>query len=266
MNVTSTTWVAPYMHSAAGWNVDGPRRTRCPCCVRVAPELHRANCDVPATATSAKGTRMTTSVVVYRQAAFRPGLTGRSGQPDQKNTREDRSRRKSSIDHPPVNSTQAGCKRSWSRRTGFPPVTRRPRRIVRTLSGSSRAAGSNRPVCRMRCKSGCVVLDNTINRRGQARSATAFSRRCRARRRSLAVIHREPLLGIKGATRKCPNAGRDRGRQWVFAATRFYVERLTGRRRHHHLHETRSRGFGAPAGPVSRTASAAVKAPADSKG
>jgi integron integrase len=39
-------------------------------------------------------------------------------------------------------------------------------------------------------------------------------------------------------TRKYPNAGRDWGWQWVFSATRFYVERLTGQRRRHHLHES----------------------------
>src|SRR5205814_797968 len=39
-------------------------------------------------------------------------------------------------------------------------------------------------------------------------------------------------------TRKYPNAGRDWGWQWVFPATRMYVERLTGQRRRHHLHES----------------------------
>ena len=39
-------------------------------------------------------------------------------------------------------------------------------------------------------------------------------------------------------TRKYPNAGRDWGWQWVFPATRFYVEHLTGQRRRHHLHES----------------------------
>jgi integron integrase len=39
-------------------------------------------------------------------------------------------------------------------------------------------------------------------------------------------------------TRKYPNAGRDWGWQWVFPATRFYVEPLTGQRRRHHLHES----------------------------
>jgi integron integrase len=38
--------------------------------------------------------------------------------------------------------------------------------------------------------------------------------------------------------RKYPNAGREWGWQWVFAATRFYVERTTGQRRRHHLHES----------------------------
>jgi integron integrase len=38
--------------------------------------------------------------------------------------------------------------------------------------------------------------------------------------------------------RKYPNAGRDWGWQWVFPATRFYVDRGTGQRRRHHLHES----------------------------
>ncbi len=38
--------------------------------------------------------------------------------------------------------------------------------------------------------------------------------------------------------RKYPNAGRDWGWQWVFPATRIYVDRSTGQRRRHHLHET----------------------------
>jgi integron integrase len=39
-------------------------------------------------------------------------------------------------------------------------------------------------------------------------------------------------------TRKYPNAGRDWGWQWVFPATRFYMDRVTGQRRRHHLHES----------------------------
>ncbi len=39
-------------------------------------------------------------------------------------------------------------------------------------------------------------------------------------------------------TRKYPNAGRDWGWQWVFPATRMYVDRLTAQRRRHHLHES----------------------------
>jgi integron integrase len=38
--------------------------------------------------------------------------------------------------------------------------------------------------------------------------------------------------------RKYPTAGREWGWQWVFPATRFYVDRLTGQRRRHHLHES----------------------------
>jgi integron integrase len=38
--------------------------------------------------------------------------------------------------------------------------------------------------------------------------------------------------------RKYPQAGREIGWQWVFPATRTYVERDTGQRRRHHLHES----------------------------
>jgi len=38
--------------------------------------------------------------------------------------------------------------------------------------------------------------------------------------------------------RKYLNAGREWGWQWVFPATRFYVDRTTGQRRRHHLHES----------------------------
>jgi integron integrase len=37
---------------------------------------------------------------------------------------------------------------------------------------------------------------------------------------------------------KYPNAGRDWAWQWIFPATRTYVDRATGHRRRHHLHET----------------------------
>jgi len=38
--------------------------------------------------------------------------------------------------------------------------------------------------------------------------------------------------------RKYPNAGREWAWQWVFPATRIYVDRVTGHRRRHHLHES----------------------------
>jgi integron integrase len=39
-------------------------------------------------------------------------------------------------------------------------------------------------------------------------------------------------------SRKLPNAGREWPWQWVFPATRTYLEPATGQRRRHHLHET----------------------------
>jgi integrase len=38
--------------------------------------------------------------------------------------------------------------------------------------------------------------------------------------------------------RKYPNAGREWGWQWVFPATRLYIERVSGQQRRHHLHES----------------------------
>jgi site-specific recombinase XerD len=38
--------------------------------------------------------------------------------------------------------------------------------------------------------------------------------------------------------RKYPSAGRDWAWQWVFPATRIYVDQVTGQRRRHHLHES----------------------------
>src|SRR5262245_51393093 len=38
--------------------------------------------------------------------------------------------------------------------------------------------------------------------------------------------------------RKYPNAGREWAGQWLFPATRFSVDRATGQRRRHHLHES----------------------------
>lgn len=37
---------------------------------------------------------------------------------------------------------------------------------------------------------------------------------------------------------KYPNAGKEWGWQWVFPATSYYVDRVTGEKRRHHLHET----------------------------
>jgi integron integrase len=38
--------------------------------------------------------------------------------------------------------------------------------------------------------------------------------------------------------RKYPHAGREWAWQWLFPATRLYVDRVTGQRRRHHLHQT----------------------------
>jgi integron integrase len=46
-------------------------------------------------------------------------------------------------------------------------------------------------------------------------------------------------VALPGSLRlKYPNAGTEWGWQWVFPATRFYVDAETGERRRHHLHES----------------------------
>ncbi len=66
--------------------------------------------------------------------------------------------------------------------------------------------------------------------------------------RHLAVVRRQHEKDLtRGAewvalpgllARKYPNAGREWGWQWVFPATRQYVDRETGQKRRHHLHES----------------------------
>jgi site-specific recombinase XerC len=55
-------------------------------------------------------------------------------------------------------------------------------------------------------------------------------------------LGRSPLqvLVRTGLTGRSQRGGRTRTRTWyrVFPATRFYVDRLTGQRRRHHLHES----------------------------
>ena len=51
--------------------------------------------------------------------------------------------------------------------------------------------------------------------------------------------HNAGWVALPGALgRKYPTAGREWAWQWVFPATRVHVDRLTGQRRRHHLHET----------------------------
>ncbi len=59
-----------------------------------------------------------------------------------------------------------------------------------------------------------------------------------------AQLRRDLACGLRGAAlpnalgRKLPNADRELAWQWVFPASRPYVESDTGIRRRHHLHET----------------------------
>lgn len=58
-------------------------------------------------------------------------------------------------------------------------------------------------------------------------------------------------VALPGALRaKYPNAPREWAWQWVFPATRFYIDRETGERRRHHLHESVPQRAAKPAGPA----------------
>ena len=53
------------------------------------------------------------------------------------------------------------------------------------------------------------------------------------------LAHGAGWVELPGAlSRKYPNAGAEWRWQWVFPATRIYVDRGTGERRRHHLHES----------------------------
>lgn len=63
--------------------------------------------------------------------------------------------------------------------------------------------------------------------------------------RAVQALHAEDLarglgsVALPGALdRKYPNASTEWGWQWVFPATTHYVDRESGQRRRHHLHET----------------------------
>jgi integrase len=47
-----------------------------------------------------------------------------------------------------------------------------------------------------------------------------------------------PVAVPDALARKYPNSGRELGWRWIFPATRHYVDRITGQRRRHHLHES----------------------------
>ncbi|MBI5709902.1 MAG: integron integrase [Candidatus Eisenbacteria bacterium] len=53
------------------------------------------------------------------------------------------------------------------------------------------------------------------------------------------LLHGAGWIELPGAlARKYPAAGREWAWQWVFPATRYYVDSLTGQKRRHHLHES----------------------------
>lgn len=71
--------------------------------------------------------------------------------------------------------------------------------------------------------------------------------------RRMKAQHEQDLASGRGAVAlpgalaaKYPNAPREWGWQWVFPATRVYVDRATGEKRRHHLHESVVQRCGVP--------------------
>lgn len=106
-------------------------------------------------------------------------------------------------------------------------------------------------VCRLRVKDLDWSQNQIVVRAGKGDKdrltmlPSAASEPLRRHLESVARQHREDLAKGLGAVelpdalaRKYPNASREWGWQWVFPATSHYVDRLTGERRRHHLHES----------------------------
>ena len=105
--------------------------------------------------------------------------------------------------------------------------------------------------CRLRVKDVDVATNQIVIRDGKGRKdrvtmlpaaikPALITHIERARTQHQADLRRGAgWVELPGAlARKYPNAGREWGWQWVFPATRFYVDGVTGQRRRHHLHES----------------------------
>jgi integron integrase len=105
--------------------------------------------------------------------------------------------------------------------------------------------------CRLRVKDVDVATNQILIRdgKGQKDRVTMLPAAVRepliAHLERVRVQHQADLqrgagwVELPGAlARKYPNAGREWGWQWVFPATRFYVDGRTGQCRRHHLHES----------------------------
>jgi hypothetical protein len=73
---------------------------------------------------------------------------------------------------------------------------------------------------------------------------SAWSERVQSWRTSILFRAGYSLLGTgrvalpNALDRKYPNAGKEWGWQWVFPASKYYVDRITGLQYKHHLHES----------------------------
>ena len=105
--------------------------------------------------------------------------------------------------------------------------------------------------CRLRVKDVDLTRCEILVRDGKGRKdrVTVLPAKVRAplaaHLQRVRAIHQSDLRNDLGCVelpdaigRKYPRAAREWGWQWVFPATRFYLDRDTGERRRHHLHES----------------------------
>jgi len=100
------------------------------------------------------------------------------------------------------------------------------------------SSGSSYPVLSAGALAGVLAVRVTMLPAAVKAALTAHLEGAREQHQA-DLRHGAGWVELPGALlRKYPNAGREWGWHWVFPATRFYVDRATGQRRRHHLHES----------------------------
>jgi integron integrase len=131
-------------------------------------------------------------------------------------------------------------------------VLERPRGVPRLMAGIMYGAGLRLLECAaLRVKDLDFAGNQIVVRQGKARKdrLTLFPAQLRVplgeHLQRVRQVHLADLRAGAGnvalpgmLAKKYPNAGKSWAWQWVFPATRLYVDRVTGEHRRHHLHET----------------------------